>query len=352
MGIEIQRAVLLTGAGFTKDLGGYLAQEMWAQIFNSPTIARYPRLIHILKHDVNFDYESVYDKVVYGQETEEVELEAFSDALYSAYQVLDDRLRGLEGNQSPGSGVDLDKLCAFLQLFGGTGNVRGFFFTLNQDLFIERWLAGKELHFSGKLQLWIPGIDNHVSGKNGAPLEKGDFLTLPPESAMARHRKRNEENISIYGRFQYLKLHGSWNWRTSDGKSAMAIGHAKSVLLEREPLLKWHLQTFNHVVTQNDSHLLVIGYGFQDPHINDVIAEGIEKHNLRLFVVDPQSPQNFKQMLMSHVYGSHGLCGGFIWDNGVAGYFQATVSQLFPRDGKMHLSESNLAKQIRELIFY
>jgi len=351
MSIEIQKPVLLTGAGFTKDIGGYLAQEMWAQLLNSPAIARYPYLTRILKNDPNFDYESIYDKVIYGHETEDVEREAFSFALFSVYQVLDDRIRGLEGNRSPGGGIDLDKLCAFLQRFCGTRNTRGFFFTLNQDLFIERWLAGKGLLFSGKLQIWAPGIDNHVSGKNEAPLEKDDFLNLPQELAMAKHRERNEKNISTYGRFQYLKLHGSWNWRTSDGKDAMAIGHAKGALLEREPLFKWYLETFNHVVTQDKCLLLVIGYGFHDTHINDVISEGIKKHNLKLFVVDPQSPQSFKEMLMSRVYGSQGLCGPLIWDKGVAGYFQATLSQLFPRDGSMHLSENSLVKQICESLF-
>lgn len=351
MPIETLKPVLLTGAGFTKDIGGYLAQEMWAQIFNSPGITASPRLSNILKNDIGFDYESVYDKVIYGHDTNEEEREAFSDALFNAYQVLDDRIRGLEGNQSRGGGVDLDKLCSFLRNFSGTENDRGFFFTLNQDLFIERWVAGREAHFHEKLQIWIPGIDNQVSGKNEATLEKEDFLTLPQESAMATHVERNEGKVSIYGRFQYIKLHGSWNWRTSDGKMAMAIGHAKSALLKNEPLFKWYLETFNHVVTQDNCLLLVIGYGFHDPHINDVIAEGIKKKNLKLFVVNPQSPQDFRQMLMSHVYGSQGLCGGLIWDHGVTGYFQATMSQLFPRNGSMHLSESALVKQIRESVF-
>lgn len=351
MAIEILRPVLLTGAGFSKEIGGYLAQEMWAQIFNSPRISPYPTLSNILKNDITFDYESIYDKVIYGHDTTDEERVAFSDALFSAYHVLDDRIRGLEGNQLPGGGVDLDKLCAFLRQFCGTGNSRGFFFTLNQDLFIERWLAGKEELFSEKLQIWIPGIDNHVSGKGEASLQKEDFLTLPQASTMATHFERNEGNISVYGRFQYLKLHGSWNWRTSNGKRAMAIGHGKSALIEREPLLKWYLETFNHVVTRNECRLLVIGYGFHDPHINDVVVEGVKKHNLKLFVVNPQSPYDFRQMLRSEVYGSQELCGGLIWDDGIAGYFQTTMSQLFPRDESLHLTESKLVKQICESLF-
>jgi hypothetical protein len=36
--------VLLTGAGLTRNFGGYLAAEMWAVIFRQPEIRRYPNL--------------------------------------------------------------------------------------------------------------------------------------------------------------------------------------------------------------------------------------------------------------------------------------------------------------------
>jgi hypothetical protein len=351
MAIEILRPVLLTGAGFTKDVGGYLAQEMWAQIFNSPAVRSNDRLDYLLKED--FDYESVYDKVVYGQYSAE-EQNAFSDALLASYQTLDERIRNLEGNQSPGNGVDLDKLWFLLHKFCGTENSRGYFFTLNQDLFVERWLSDREVLFWDKQPIWVPGIPNHVSGKKEHPLQEEDILTLPQEAAMTTHRKNNEENISSYGRFQYIKLHGSWNWRTSDGKSAMAIGHAKSSLLAREPLFRWYQDTFKLVVSQSACRLLVIGYGFRDRHINDAIADGIEKHSLKLFIVNPESPEAFRNMLITHALGNEErkkLFGLLIWENGLAGYFQATLSQLCPRDGRMHTSESNLAKQICESVF-
>ncbi len=57
MAIEINRQILLTGAGFTKNFGGFLASEMWAQIFNSYHIKPHKKLGEILRRD--FDYESV-----------------------------------------------------------------------------------------------------------------------------------------------------------------------------------------------------------------------------------------------------------------------------------------------------
>jgi hypothetical protein len=62
MAIEINRQILLTGAGFTKNFGGFLASEMWAQIFNSRQIRPHKELGKILRHD--FDYESVYNRVL------------------------------------------------------------------------------------------------------------------------------------------------------------------------------------------------------------------------------------------------------------------------------------------------
>jgi hypothetical protein len=33
---DCSEIVLFTGAGFTKNFGGFLAKEMWSKIFNNP----------------------------------------------------------------------------------------------------------------------------------------------------------------------------------------------------------------------------------------------------------------------------------------------------------------------------
>ena len=134
----------------------------------------------------------------------------------------------------------------------------------------------------------------------------------------------------------------------------MAIGHEKSTLLEREPLFRWYLELLKSVISQNSRRLLIIGYGFRDRHINELLAEGIEKHDLSLVVVDPRLPEAFKTMLVAQAHGvtqRNKQCGLRIWEDGLVGYFQATMSKLFPVDGRMHLSESSFVKQIRGLVF-
>ena len=53
--------MLLTGAGFTKNFGGFLANEMWAYIFNNPLIQSSVILREKLVDDQ--DFESVYSPV-------------------------------------------------------------------------------------------------------------------------------------------------------------------------------------------------------------------------------------------------------------------------------------------------
>jgi hypothetical protein len=343
MAIETNRQILLTGAGFTKNFGGFLASEMWAQIFNSPHIRAHKKLGEILRRD--FDYESVYNRVLVGDNSVD-EKSALEKALLDAYQQQDQRIRNLHINQIGGA-VDLDKLRIILDRFSGSGNVRGYFFTLNQDLFIERW------HLSDA-QLWVPGISNHVSRRKEAALSDEDIIAVPRTEMMKKHRERNDDSrISTYGRFQYIKLHGSWNWRTSDGKSAMVIGRGKETIIMREPLLSWYLETFESVLSKEDRKLLVIGYGFRDPHINDIIARCVDKHGLELYILSPLSPELFEHHLKLNAFGlSNGAVSlsGLLW-RGLAGYFQGSLSDVCPKGQWASLDETDLAKQITEALF-
>jgi hypothetical protein len=343
MAIEINRPILLTGAGFTKNFGGFLASEMWAQIFNSRHIRHHKKLGEILRRD--FDYESVCNRILVGTNSLD-EKSALETALFDAYQQLDQRIRNLHINQAGGA-VDLDKLRMILDRFSGSGNARGYFFTLNQDLFIERW------HLSDA-QLWVPGISNHVSRRKEAALNDEDIIALPTAETMRKHRERNDDGkISTYGRFQYIKLHGSWNWRASDGKSGMVIGRGKETRIMQEPLLSWYLETFESVLSKEGRKLFVIGYGFRDPHINEVIARCVNEHGLELYVLSPLPPDEFEHHLKLHAFGLSNdtvSLSGVLW-RGLSGYFQGNLRDVCPKGQWSTLNETDLAKQITEAVF-
>ena len=132
-----------------------------------------------------------------------------------------------------------------------------------------------------------------------------------------------------------MKLHGSVGWRSADGSELLIVGTTKSAAIEDEPLLRWYSDLFKKVLHAGDRNLVVIGYGFGDPHINAVIADGIKQHGLRLYLVTPQSPDEFYAQLVPR----HGVvtrpidprCEE-IW-NGLAGYYVQSAHQLISKDG-------------------
>jgi hypothetical protein len=355
--------VILTGAGFSKDVGGYLAQEMWAQIFNTLSGRSKKRLCSFMKNydskDISntLDFETIYDLVMQGRHNETMldadqikgDQDGFLKALSDVYESMDNRIRTYGISRG---GVDLKRLENFLLKLFGTETVREFIFTLNQDLFVERWLSACKMSLTNGVSLYLPGMDDHPLGMQGEGLTDKSFLTLPKEETIQTYLRERDSKPSAQGRLQYIKLHGSWNWRRDDGNSTMAIGHTKSTLLKEEPLFKWYHDIFEAALSKNSQRLLVIGYGFRDSHINEVILKSIDNSNLQLFVVDPRAPEDFRAMLMnSHAGGisyPYSVSGMRIWSKGLAGYFQATLSQLFPKD--TFDDESTLAIQIREMI--
>lgn len=81
------KTILLTGAGFTHNFGGYLASGMWALILNQPGIRKYPKLRGPMLKEMN--YETIYDEVLRGQEYDNgPERAALQEAIQNAYQQL------------------------------------------------------------------------------------------------------------------------------------------------------------------------------------------------------------------------------------------------------------------------
>lgn len=76
--------VLMTGAGFTKDFGGYLGDEMWAAILSHKGISRHQKLRQKLLSQLNYEY--VYHEVLDSDSYSTDEKSAFRDAVETTYQ--------------------------------------------------------------------------------------------------------------------------------------------------------------------------------------------------------------------------------------------------------------------------
>lgn len=348
MNIQSTENILLLGAGFTKNFGGLLANEMWAEIFNHEKIQAQPRIKKLMLED--FDYESVYYSVLEGLYSKD-EKNAMKEATKSAHKYIDDIL--IEHVKYHPFSNTLRNVTNIISRFtpqvqkieGPDGKTtfiypndtyKSFIFTLNQDLFFER------LYDPGHVNFLIPGINNNSEWFTtyfNKPLEESDYCKLPYEDEL------NYKDILLEGNYFLIKLHGSCNWTSFDGSDTMVIGRGKTKQIQKEPLLKYYFNLFDKVLSQDQRRLLVIGYGFGDEHINRIISKAVEEHGLKIYILSPESPNDFKKKL----YGGsetikdkinicqgespkdleHKLYGEFekikdkinIWQ-GISGYFQ------------------------------
>ena len=277
---EPTKSILLTGAGFTKNFGGFLADDMRSFIVDK--IMKHQRLVKLLNSST-LNYEDVYAKVIHGRYSKD-DKSALTDAFGYVYKRLDDVIRGVSWESNAPHGVNIYGVKNFLDRFGSTVNgKRGYFFTLNQDLFIERWYGQETL-------LKIPGNLN-LSRMDAFPqreLESNDYLPVPTTNKIDTIRAEDNKKTSSSGRYHYLKLHGSFNWY--DGKDPerriMVIGGQKLEQIENQPILRYYNEKFREVLTQPSRKVCVIGYSFRDKHINDIIREALTK-------MRPQTLRNF-----------------------------------------------------------
>jgi len=314
MDFQTKQLILLTGAGYTRNFGGFLGREMWAKIFNNPSIQNNSKIRSMLLSD--FDFESIYSNIHKSNEFNATDKTAIDDAVEQAYRDLDSMIVQwrTRADNLLDSGAFFGK---FLGLFTGHGKERGMFFTLNQDLFMERYYS--------YLSPGVKPFPQTVS-QNNPIFPREEFVALPLDGP-----KGFEEDIHGKTGFIYIKLHGSYGWLSSDGKSRMVIGKNKLEDILNEPLLNFYLQTFSDVVQQGKKKLLIIGYGFQDDHINEILIKGISSFGLKIYIINPQDPETFKENL-KEIHSLDVLQVKYkteLW-TGIAGYFPYDLRVIFP----------------------
>ena len=317
--LQTTDTILLTGAGFTHNLGTPLASGMWAQIFSHPAIQRAPLVRLRMLRESAFYYEDAYETVMASEsgfsETDKI---ALSEAVESAYARIDSVIihYGIRNDAS----VLLRRLWQLVNEFAGTDGKKGFYFTLNHDLLVEHLYRDDHM-FS---PVTLPGLDYtaHLRHKRAEEvLRVEDMVRIPSEEEL--NERRHVLRDKAYA-FFYVKLHGSQNWVSSSGRQTLVIGKTKADQIAEEPLLAWYFLIFRSVLFRPNKRMLVIGYGFGDPHINKLIAEAVDRFHLAIHVVNPRPPEELRAALGSND-------GQIIWEDGLAGYYQFSFSDLFPR---------------------
>lgn len=313
--------ILLTGAGFTHNFGGFLAREMWSKIFNNPSVQASVVARDLLQGD--FDFESVYAKRLSESEA----ADAIRIGVETAYKDLDSSIKNWRFRHDNPTSLNTYGLGELFSFISQRGSDRGWFFTLNQDLYMERM----HNYRSPGAAFGQPFVDRD----EGGGVKK---VTLP-------NLEELEKSKSTLNNSSYIKLHGSYGWISSRGGNQMVIGKNKVADINQEPLLKWYFDLFQSLVSEGDKKLLVIGYGFGDSHINDILLKAVEEHNLSLYIINPTDPEVFKNKLEGRPdhSGSYKISKySKIW-KGVKGYFPYTLREIFPPDQ----SKTTIAEEIR-----
>jgi hypothetical protein len=160
-------------------------------------------------------------------------------------------------------------------------------FTLNQDLLLET-----QYHPNLVSAKWsgvtIPGMQGSYDAGHGGPADPTK-LTWRPMG-----------DVAVRGKLQpYFKLHGSSNWKDEQGEPVLIMGSAKSGAIDRFPVLKAYHDKLRHMLGQPGTKLMVIGYSFQDDHINQVICDASTRTGLGTFLVDPNGRDVLKDPKMA-----------------------------------------------------
>lgn len=258
---------LLLGAGFSRNWGGWLAAEADEYLLGHPQIDKSVRdILWQYRRTGGFEYALGH---LQHEGAGDPRLKALQNALRQMFSDMDKAFRGITFNFNN----DLKTtVTSFLTRFETI-------FTLNQDLLLERHYLNDNVslmsngrwngyHFPGLRQLQS---QNHSSD---------EIATWIPD----------ESNFSVPKRAQsYFKLHGSANWQTAESNELLVLGGNKPEIIAKYPLLKWYHDEFKKMLSQPNSRLMVIGYGFRDPHINQIIqACAKEKENgFGVFIIDP-----------------------------------------------------------------
>jgi SIR2-like protein len=260
----------LLGAGFSRNWGGWLASEVFEYLLGWGNLSPGTRdLLWSTRNDGGFEaaLEQLQRMAVHtGTADAETKLDNFQAVLREMFRDMD---HAFERQQFEFQNEARFMVRSFLSRFDAI-------FTLNQDVLLERF------YMDGNLSLSVD--------------RTWDCAIMPgmrPSFGMqsARDRVGNWEattgDVQIRGREQpIIKLHGSSNWLNSGKRDLMVMGANKSEMIARFPVLKWGFDYFTNALIEPASHLMVIGYGFHDEHINAVIKKAAEKR-LRMFVIDP-----------------------------------------------------------------
>jgi len=258
--------IALLGAGLTRNWGGWLATELVGELCGR---IKDPEILRRLKLQRNFELVLAELRQEANRGADEQrrfgELEAAVLAAFGEMNTVLSTQR-FEINSDPSHWL--------VNFFGEFDAI----FSLNQDLLLElHYVPGKtdQEHRRWRTTTY-PGLQ--------VPFDWDDYL---PHARLPIVLTESGDTFSATDVQPIYKLHGSVNWRTAGGTPILVIGGSKDATIRGSTLLSSYLDEFNRCLHAGQTKLMVIGYSFQDEHINGVIQRASDGAGLQTYLVNP-----------------------------------------------------------------
>jgi hypothetical protein len=306
---------LLTGAGFSRNWGGWLANEAFEYLLGAPEIDDHLRNILWSTKLTSGGFEAALS-IVQGaysstkSDEDKRHLDRLTQAIIGMFDAMQTAFNKLDYRDS-----EL-RLRRFLAQFDAI-------FTLNQDTLLETLYAGPVRWSERWYGSYLPYM-NFVE-KPAVPYAFMLREPMMPDSTFVA----DENHQPIY------KLHGSCNWfAESQGERLLVMGGNKTGSISTFQVLARYQTDFRTMLLQQDTHLMIIGYSFGDAHINQGI-EAAAANGAKIFIVDtlgvdvidkrnvqrmPEPPTELMRALMPRIIGASRRPLGEIIDSGQLEY--------------------------------
>lgn len=274
---KVNKNILITGAGFSKDYGGLLANQFATELYNNTSL--YENTKRLLRE---YNYEKVYTDIVDINEKE-----SFQNAIVEIFRKMDKNSIGKIATRK----LNWDKLH---ELFLHEDRFN-FIFTTNQDLVIERYFL---FHYQNKgienIKLNFPYTSYKMTEVTKEQSKVYKNIAIQPLDKYAfEHFKQplllDRNHLPEIGKINYIKLHGSSNWINNNNKEIIISGLDKLKQMSESDILRTSYVFFDKILCVKNLNLVIIGYGFNDNWINEKIMGAVDKYQARLYTIYPMS---------------------------------------------------------------
>jgi len=275
--------ILLLGAGFSRNWGGWLADEAFEYLLSCHQVDDYLRGVlwdHKPKEKGGFEGALGFLQAAHKRGPTAVtdqNLAKLNSALLQMFTHMNSAFAEMGDSEFVSS--EKNSLGGFLATFDAI-------FTLNQDLLMEYQYFNNFARFQHPKWIgWqIPGVEPIADmGPQSDGIKK--WAPMKQRSMFVREKTRQS----------YIKLHGASDWIDPIKGRLVVMGGNKRSAIDESELLKWNQEQFAAELSKRDTRLMVIGYSCGDAHINEAIGGAAQDGGLRVFIIDPDGVDVLKR---------------------------------------------------------